>query len=172
VSTSFNVCIRYQPRYRPAQWLLYVHKDVSQHACTIVFVIVGHPVRDPGLRPVLSPQPTAPAHGRNSEPTNARRHGGASQSEIRWHLPCLGYLGNKESRSEILDNQRPVARQHSTYATKLVVVLYRLGGSRAGKALAFSRFSRTNAWCGCLSVWSCSDWASFSACMLSLSICM
>jgi hypothetical protein len=47
------------------------------------------------------------------------------------------------------------------------VVLCRLGGSRAGKALAFSRPSRTDAWCGCLSVWSCSGWASFSACVLS-----
>jgi hypothetical protein len=47
------------------------------------------------------------------------------------------------------------------------VVSCRLGGSRAGKAPAFSRPSRTDAWCGCLSVWSCSSWASFSACMLS-----
>jgi hypothetical protein len=45
--------------------------------------------------------------------------------------------------------------------------LCRLGGSRAGKALAFSRPSRTDAWCGCLLVWSCSGWASFSACVLS-----
>ena len=43
----------------------------------------------------------------------------------------------------------------------------RFGGSRAGKTLAFSRPSRTDAWCGCLSVWSCSGWASFSACVLS-----
>jgi hypothetical protein len=34
-------------------------------------------------------------------------------------------------------------------------------GSRVGKALAFSRPSRTDAWCGCLSVWCCSGWASF-----------
>jgi hypothetical protein len=46
-------------------------------------------------------------------------------------------------------------------------VLCRLGESRAGKALAFSRPSRTDAWCGFLSVWSCSGWASFSACVLS-----
>ena len=43
----------------------------------------------------------------------------------------------------------------------------RFGGSRAGKTLAFSRPSRTDAWCGCLLVWSCSGWASFSACVLS-----
>jgi hypothetical protein len=48
-----------------------------------------------------------------------------------------------------------------------VVVLCRLGRSRARKALAFSRPSRTDAWYGCLSVWSCSGWASFSAYVLS-----
>jgi hypothetical protein len=47
------------------------------------------------------------------------------------------------------------------------VVLCRFGGSRTGKTLAFSRPSRTDAWCGCLLVWSCSGWASFSACVLS-----
>ena len=52
---------------------------------------------------------------------------------------------------------RPIAWQQSAYATELVVVLCRLGGSTAGKALAFSRPSQTDAWCGCLSVWSCSD---------------
>ena len=46
-------------------------------------------------------------------------------------------------------------------------MLCRLGGSRAGKALAFSCPSRTDTWCGCLLVWSCSGWASFSACVLS-----
>jgi hypothetical protein len=34
----------------------------------------------------------------------------------------------------------------------LVVVLCRFGGSRAWKTLAFSRPSRIDAWCGCLSV--------------------
>jgi hypothetical protein len=47
------------------------------------------------------------------------------------------------------------------------VVLCRFGGSRAGKTLAFSRPSRIDAWCGCLSVWSYSGWASFFACVLS-----
>jgi hypothetical protein len=46
-------------------------------------------------------------------------------------------------------------------------VLCRFGGSRARKILAFSRPSRTDAWCGCLLVWSCSGLASFSACVLS-----
>src|SRR5688572_25275539 len=50
---------------------------------------------------------------------------------------------------------------------ELVVVLCRLGGSRARKALTFSRHSRFDACCGYLSGWSCFDWASFSACMLS-----
>jgi hypothetical protein len=47
------------------------------------------------------------------------------------------------------------------------VVLCRFGGSRAGKTLAFSSPSRIDAWCGCLSVWSCSGWSSFSACVFS-----
>jgi hypothetical protein len=55
------------------------------------------PVRLPGLRHVLPPQPIVPAHGRSREPTNARRRG----------LPCLGYHGDEEFRSEILDNQGP-----------------------------------------------------------------
>jgi hypothetical protein len=47
------------------------------------------------------------------------------------------------------------------------VVLCRLGGSRAWKTLVFSRPSWIDVWCGCLSVWSYSGWASFSACVLS-----
>jgi hypothetical protein len=45
--------------------------------------------------------------------------------------------------------------------------LCRLGGSRARNALAFSRPFRTDAWCGCLLVWSCSGENSFSTCVLS-----
>jgi hypothetical protein len=60
---------------RPAQWLLHVHEDVSQHVCAIVFAVVERPVRLPSLRPVLPPQLVAPAHRRNREPTDARRHG-------------------------------------------------------------------------------------------------
>lgn len=41
-----SVFVRHQPRHRPAQWLLHVHEDVSQHARTIV----GRPVRLLGLR--------------------------------------------------------------------------------------------------------------------------
>jgi hypothetical protein len=75
------VFIRHQPRHRLAQWILHVHEDVSHHAHTIVFTIVGRPVRIPGFRPVLPPQPAVPAHGRSREPTDARRRGyGASRS--------------------------------------------------------------------------------------------
>jgi hypothetical protein len=49
---------------------MHVHEDVSQHACTIVFAIVGRPVCLPDLRPVLPPQPVVPAHGRSHEPTS------------------------------------------------------------------------------------------------------
>jgi hypothetical protein len=66
------VFVRHQPRHRFAQWLLHVHEDVSHHACTIIFAVVGHPVRVPGLRSVLPPQPTAPAHGHSREPTDTR----------------------------------------------------------------------------------------------------
>jgi hypothetical protein len=55
-----------------------------------------------------------------------------------------------------------------------VDICYRVGGGvvsprrvQCWKALTFSRPFRTDAWCGCLSVWSCSSWASFSACVLS-----
>jgi hypothetical protein len=41
----------------------------------------GRPIRLPGLRPILPPQPATPAHGRSREPTDARRRGyGASRS--------------------------------------------------------------------------------------------
>jgi hypothetical protein len=50
---------------------------------------------------------------------------------------------------------------------KDMVVLCHFGGSRVGKTPAFSRPSRTDAWCGCLSVWSCSGCASFPAGVLS-----
>jgi hypothetical protein len=69
------VFVRHQLRHQLAQWLLHVHEDVSHHARTIVFAVVGRPVHLPGLRLVLPPQPAAPAHGRSREPTDARRHG-------------------------------------------------------------------------------------------------
>jgi hypothetical protein len=87
-------------------------------ACTtIVFVVVGRLVRLPSLHPVLPPQPAAPTHSRSREPTDARRHGYGrvglapgfslcvSPRRTRWCLPRLGYLGDDESRFEILDNQ-------------------------------------------------------------------
>jgi hypothetical protein len=64
---------RHQPRHQLPQWLLHVHEDVSPHACTIVFAVVGRPVHLPGLRHVLPPQLVAPAHGRSHKPTGARR---------------------------------------------------------------------------------------------------
>jgi hypothetical protein len=95
----------------------------------------------PSLRPVLPPQPVAPTHGRSRDLTNAHRHEyGASQScswpfSVRAGLRHLGCIGDED----------PIKRQQSSSATELVVVLCRLGGSRAGKALAFSRPSRTDA---------------------------
>jgi hypothetical protein len=75
------IFVRHQPQHRLAQWLLHVHEDVSHHARTIVFAVVGRPVRLPGLRHDLPPQPAAPAHGHSREPTDASRCGyGASQS--------------------------------------------------------------------------------------------
>jgi hypothetical protein len=78
------IFVRHQPRQRLAQWLLHVHEDVShhtRHARIIVFAIVGRPVRLPGLRPVLPPQPAASAYGRSREMTDARRREyGASRS--------------------------------------------------------------------------------------------
>jgi hypothetical protein len=47
------------------------------------------------------------------------------------------------------------------------VVLCRLGGSRAWKALAFSRPSQTDTWCESLSVWSYFGWVFFFAFMFS-----
>jgi hypothetical protein len=68
-------------QHQPAQWLLHVHENVSQYTRTIVFVVVGRPVRLSGLRPVFPLQPTAPAHRRSRETTDALRRGyGASQS--------------------------------------------------------------------------------------------
>jgi hypothetical protein len=49
------VFVRHQPQHRLMQWLLHVHEDVSHHACTIVFAVVGRPVRLPCLCPILPP---------------------------------------------------------------------------------------------------------------------
>jgi hypothetical protein len=79
-----------------------------------------------------------------------------------WRLPRLGYLIDEEFR----------ARSVAT-----VGICYRVGGGSVSlrrvqgwKTLAFSRPSRMDARCGCLSVWSCSGWASFSVYVLSLYI--
>jgi hypothetical protein len=111
--------VQHQPRHRPTQWLLHVHEDVSQYARTIVFAIVGRLIRLPGLRPILPPQPTAPLTvAAASRPmlfnAGTERVGLATAlsscvppRRILWCLPRLGYLGDEESRSEILDNQGP-----------------------------------------------------------------
>jgi hypothetical protein len=83
-ASSPYVFVRHHPRHLLAQWLLHVHKDVSHHVRTIVFVVVGHPVRLPGLCLVLPPQPAAPAHGRSHEPTDARRRGYGMSRLCSW----------------------------------------------------------------------------------------
>jgi hypothetical protein len=80
------VFVRHQPRHRLAQWLLHVHEDVSHHARTIVFAVVGRPVRLPGLRPVLPLQPATSAHGRSREPTDARRRGYRASRSCSWYF--------------------------------------------------------------------------------------
>jgi hypothetical protein len=74
------VFVRHQPQHRLAQWLLHIHEDVSHHARTIVFTVVGRSVHLPGLCPVLPPQSAAPAHGRSREPIARRRGYDASRS--------------------------------------------------------------------------------------------
>ena len=113
------VFVRHQPQHRLVSWLLHIHKDVSHHACTIVIAVVRRPVRLPGLRPILPPQPAAPPTVTvASRPTlvdvGTTRVGHAPglspcvpSRRTWWRLPRLGYLGDEESRSEILDNQGP-----------------------------------------------------------------
>jgi hypothetical protein len=82
-------------------------------------------------------------------------------------VPAMLWLSSDdESMSKILDNQGSCAT--------VVGICYTVGGGvvsprrvQGWKALAFSHPSRTGACCGCLSVWGCSGWASFSACVLS-----
>jgi hypothetical protein len=70
----------------------------------------------------------------------------------------------------------PGLRYWTTKARSVAIVdiCYGVGGGvvsprrvQSWKALAFSHPFWTGAWCGCLSVWSCFGWASFSACVLS-----
>jgi hypothetical protein len=67
--------------------------------------------------PFSSSQHAAPAHSHSREPTDARQRGYGwvglapglspyvSPRRTWWRLPHLGYLGDDESRYEILDNQ-------------------------------------------------------------------
>jgi hypothetical protein len=85
--------------------------------CTIVFAVVGRHVRLPDLRPVIPPKPVAPLTVSTvSRPmlidVGTGKVGIAPgfspcvpPRRTRWRLPRLGYLGDEESRSEILDNQ-------------------------------------------------------------------
>jgi hypothetical protein len=67
------VFVRHLSRHRLAQWLLHLHEDVSHHTHTIIFAVVGRPVRLPDLHPVLPSQPAV--HGRNRKPTDTRQRG-------------------------------------------------------------------------------------------------
>jgi hypothetical protein len=86
---------------------------------TIVFVVIGCPVRLLGLHPVLPPHPAAPAHGCSREPTETRRRGYEASRSCSWPFSVrvveedmlvpatLRLSWQEESRSEILDNQGP-----------------------------------------------------------------
>jgi hypothetical protein len=75
--------------------------------------VVGRPVRLPDLRPILCAQPAAPSYRRSSTRVRASRSCSwpfsvrAAEEDTMAPLPHLGYLGDEEYRSEILD--RPVA---------------------------------------------------------------
>jgi hypothetical protein len=124
--------------------------------------------------PNLMPSPTVVAASRPMlVDTSTGRVGHAPglapcvPSRRTWRrLPRLGYLSDES----------PGLRYWTTKTRSVaaVSICYGVGGGlvslrrvRAGKTLAFSRPSRTDAWCGCLSVWSCSGWVYFSACVLS-----
>jgi hypothetical protein len=111
-----TVFVRHQPRHRPAQWLLHVHESVT--ACTH-----HHFRRRQASRSSSRPSPcySSPtcfpcprSHLRADRRSSARVRVSQSCSWLffvcaagrtRWRLPRLGYLGDDESRSEILDNQ-------------------------------------------------------------------
>jgi hypothetical protein len=66
-----------------------------------------------------------------------------------------------------------------TCSAAAVSICYGVGGVvvsprrvQGWKALVFSRPFWTDVWCGCLSVWSCSGWASFFAYVPSLPVCI
>jgi hypothetical protein len=81
--------------------LLHVYEDVSHHARTIVFAVVGRPVRLPGLRPVLPPQPTASAHGRSYEPTDAHRRGYGASRSCSWPFSMLAVEEDMVARATL-----------------------------------------------------------------------
>jgi hypothetical protein len=68
------VFVRYQPRHRLVQWLLHVHDNVSHHAPTIVFAVIGRPFVFPAFALLFLPILLL-AHGRSREPTDARQCG-------------------------------------------------------------------------------------------------
>jgi hypothetical protein len=119
--------------------------------------------------PYSSTPTCCPAHGHSREPINARRRGYGASRSCSWPFSARAVEEDMVTPStlRLIGQLRPIASQQSAYATELVVVLCRFGGSRAEKTLAFSRPSRPDAWCGCLLVWSCSGWTSSSACVLS-----
>jgi hypothetical protein len=171
--------VRHQPWHRLAQWLLHVHEDVSHHVCTIVFAVVGRLVRLPDLHSVLPPQPTAPADGRIRDPTDARRRGYGASRSCSWPFSVRAVEEDMVAPAtlrlswrwgvQVWDIEQPklVVWQQSVYVMELVVALCRFSGSRTGKTLAFSRPSRIDAGCGCLSVGAAPVGLFFSACMLS-----
>jgi hypothetical protein len=110
------VFIRHQPRHRPAQWLLHVHENVSHYARTIVFATSDVPFVFPTFNlfflPNLLSSPTIAAASRptlvdagTGRVVHAPSLSLCVPSRTWWRLPRLGYLGDEESRSEILDNQ-------------------------------------------------------------------
>jgi hypothetical protein len=144
---------------------LHVHDDVSHHARTIVFAVVGRPIRLPCLRPLLAPQPAAPAHGRSREPTEAHRHGYGASRSCSWPFSVRAVEEDMVAPATLLAMRSPGLRYWTTKTRSVTAVgicygvgggVVSLRGSRAGKTLTFSRPSRTDAWCGCLLVWSCS----------------
>jgi hypothetical protein len=122
------VFIRHQPRHRLAQWLLYVYEDVSHHARTIVFVVVGRPIRLPGFCPVFPPQTVALAHGRSREPTDAHQRGYGACWSCSWPFSVRAVEEDMVAPAthrlswwwgvQVWDigQPRPVAWQQSAYA--------------------------------------------------------
>jgi hypothetical protein len=65
---------------------------------------LGRPARHGPFRPSI------PSHDNDGSRLNCChlvRHPFVPPRRTWWRLPCLGYLGDEQSRSEILDNQGP-----------------------------------------------------------------